>query len=211
MLTKLLSSDDLKRFLLFAELLSISDKTLLWDGKNPKEITSINGAEKISITKGEAESKLLSDWRESAKDAPPKNVMEHVLLHILKDIPLYDCITKPEVVQWNAISSALRFLLNDCVQYQQQPDETGLKIQITNEKNPKNVADGAQNPYALRIMVYELMLMALADGQISPIEFQFLEEFKRYHKVDDYAFDEIRERAENMYRETQKTIALVLE
>jgi len=211
MLRKLLSPDDLHRFLLYAELLSISDKPLLWDGKDVKEITSTNGKEKISFKKGEAESELLADWRKNIKDAPPGNVMQHVLIHLLKDVPLYDCITNPEGVQWNAVASALHRALGGGIKYQLEPDSKKLNVQIINQADQKTEADGTQNPYVIRIMLYELMLMALADGQISAIEYRFLEEFKRYYKIDDLAFEEIRERAESMYRETQKTIALVLE
>ena len=61
------------------------------------------------------------------------------------------------------------------------------------------------------IMLYELMLMALAGGEMSSIEYRFLEIFKQHHRIDDCDFDEILERAKTTYREVQKTIALVLE
>lgn len=127
---------------------------------------------------------LLADWRKNAKNAPEEDLMVQVLLQSMNDIPLREYMTNLDGIRWNSVYSALHGILR---------------------KQPPT------NPHAIRIMLYELMLMALADGKISNIEYRFLEEFKHHHKVDDYAFDEIRERAENMYRETQKTIALVLE
>lgn len=197
MLTKLFSEEDKKRFLLFAELLSIADKPLLWDGKKKEEVTARTDMAKLSIQKGEVESKLLSEWgwKESlslpffgglaaSKSPITQSGMDKGLIELLKNLPLQQDTEKPDV-RWNAaVSPALRELLT---------------------------ATPFTNTYATRIALYELMLLALADGMISPVEYRFLEEFQHHHSVEDFAFKEILERAESMYRETQKTIALVLE
>lgn len=191
MLVKLLSENDKAHFLKLAELLSIADKPLLWDGKTKDEVTPRTDMQKVSFAKGEAESKLLSDWSQevgsgfggifgsifSAKE------MEKLLLDQLANIPVHKN-TENSVERFNAISTVMHYLLK---------------------------ASPATTRHANRIMLYELMLMALASGEISSIEYRFLEIFKQHHKVDDSDFDEIFERAKTTYREVQKTIALILE
>lgn len=191
MLVKLLSEDDKRHFLELAHLLSIADKPLLWDGKTKDEVTPRTNMQKVSFAKGEAESKLLSDWSQevggsfegafgnifSAKEA------EKLLLDQLANIPMHKN-TENSVERFNAVSTVLHRLLK---------------------------GGPVTTRYANRIMLYELMLLALAAGDISSIEYRFLEIFKQHHRVDDSDFDEILERAKTTYREIQKTIALVLE
>lgn len=191
MLVKLLSEDDKAHFLKLAELLSIADKPLLWDGKAKDEVTSRTDMKKVSFAKGEAESKLLSDWSQEVRAGSmmmafgynPTSAVEKQLLDQLADIPLHKN-TEDSVERLNAVSAILHRLLE---------------------------GTSATTPHAVRIVLYELMLMALAAGGISTIEYRFLEILKQHHQVDDRDFAEILERAESMYREVLKTIALVLE
>lgn len=196
MLVKLLSDDHKAHLLELAELLSIADKPLLWDGKTKDEVTARTDMKKVSFAKGEAESKLLSDWSQEvsgsmtipfswgniASGKAPATEVEKLLLDQLDDVPLHKN-TEDSVARLNAVSAALHRLLEGV----------------------------SGTPHAVRIMLYELMLMALASGGISSIEYRFLEIVKQHHQVDDCDFGEILERAETMYREVQKTIALVLE
>lgn len=202
MLVKLLSEEDKAHFFQLAELLSISDKPLLWDGKAKDEVTSRTDMKKVSFAKGEAESKLLSDWsREVSGDKDMRatgykqkladilrgeaspTAVEKLLLDQLAGVPLHKN-TEDSVERLNAVSAILHRLLE---------------------------GTSATTPHAVRIVLYELMLMALAAGGISTIEYRFLEILKQHHRVDDRDFAEILERAESMYREVLKTIALVLE
>jgi len=196
MLLKLISEDNKAYFLKLAELLSIADKPLLWDGKTKDEVTSRTDMKKVAFAKGEAESKLLSDWSQEAGIGIFTGVfgdifsakafaidVEKLLLEQLSGIPLHKN-TEDSVERQNAVSAVQHRLL---------------------EGSP------ATTHHAIRIMLYELMLMALAGGRISSIEYRFLEILKQHHRVDDCDFDEILERAETTFREVQKTIALVLE
>lgn len=201
MMLKLLSEKDKTYFLNLAVLLSIADKPLLWDGKTIDEVTSRTDMKKVSFVKGEAESKHLIDWFQEARIGSFPEAfgdifgdifnekrrcaaeVEKLLLDQLDNIPLHKN-TEDSVERVNAVSAVLHRLLNE---------------------------GSATTRYAIRIMLYELMLMALASGGISSIEYRFLEIFKQHYKVDDCDFNEILERAETMYREFQKTIALVLE
>jgi hypothetical protein len=191
MLVKLLSENDKAHFLKLAELLSIADKPLLWDGKTKDEVTPRTDMQKVSFAKGEAESKLLSDWLQEEVGLTPRSFaaiekdteVEQLLFEWLADIPL-DKNTEISIERSIVVSEVLQSLLKE------KPVTTR---------------------HANRIMLYELMLMALASGEISSIEYRFLKIFKEHHKIDDIDFDEILERAKTTYREIQKTIALVLE
>lgn len=188
MLIKLLSDSDKNRLLTFAGLLSICDKPLLYDGQPKDEITSRTDMSRISFRKGEPESNLLQSW---IKDFDPSNTdayspyedIENDLLSRLRDIPLSKNSEAPEL-RWPAVSAVLQKLFKES-------SLTGM--------------------YPIRVALFELILMALADGCISSIEYRLLEEFNFQHKVDSLAFNEIRERAEIAYHESQKTLALVLE
>lgn len=205
MLVKVLSEVDKAHFLKLAELLSIADKPLLWDSKTKDEVTPRTDMKKMSFAKGEAESRLLCDWSlevssdsktTASRDKAVHEVVhemlygsarttevEKLLLAQLGDIPLHKN-TEDSVERLNAVSAVLHRLLEE---------------------------GSATTHYAVRIVLYELMLMALAGGGISSIEYRFLEILKQHHHVDDCDFNEILERAESMYREVQKTIALILE
>jgi hypothetical protein len=192
MLVKLLSENDKAYLLKLAELLSIADKPLLWDGKRANEITPKTDIKKVAFAKGEAESNLLSEWSQKDKVglkpwpfpvSTKETEVEKLLLEWLADIPL-DKNTETSIERFIAVSEVLQSLLK---------------------------GSPATTRYANRIMLYDLMLMTLASGEISSIEYRFLEIFKQHHKVDDSDFDEILERAKTTYREVQKTIALILE
>jgi len=192
MLVKMLSMSDKAHFLKLAELLSIADKPLLWDGKKKNEITPKTNMKKLSFAKGESESKLLSDWMQEGNVGlktgfsaifTKETEVEKLLLEWLAEIPL-DKNTEISIERFIAVSEVLQSLLK---------------------------ASPSTTRYAKRIMLYELMLIALAGGEMSSIEYRLLEIFKQHHQFDDCDFDEILERAKITYREVQRTIALIIE
>lgn len=188
MLIHLLSGEEQNVFFDIAEILSISDKPLLWNGKQ-KEITLNTKLEDLSILRGEKETALLKQWRSQSdvKFHHPFMVRnsyrkEQDLLEILKNCPL-EKIESPET-RAKAASSVLRSILK--------------------EKSTKK-------PTSQKIILFQLILLALADGNITGVEFQFINEYKIHYQLDDYIFNDLLERAETTNRETQKTIALILE
>jgi hypothetical protein len=66
-------------------------------------------------------------------------------------------------------------------------------------------------PEVPKIMLFEMLLVALRDGSISSIEQALLRAFQRHYKVEDFIFDDLLERAKALNDEVSKTIALVLE
>ena len=66
-------------------------------------------------------------------------------------------------------------------------------------------------PSTPKIILYELFLVALRDGHISGVEWALLKEFQRHHKIEEFIFDDLLERAETLNQEMTKTISIILE
>lgn len=66
-------------------------------------------------------------------------------------------------------------------------------------------------PATPKVILFELMLIALRDGNISNIEWALLKEFQQHHQLDDFIFDDLLERAETLNREVNKTVSIILE
>ena len=189
MLLKLLSAQDREYLLDIAELLSISDKPLLWDGKIKEEITFKSDIKEISIQKGEKENSILNDLKSEGKIKNYSSFgiftssnIEEKLLEKIKNIPLQK-IEEPGI-RAEAALVILRELLKD--------------------KKP-------ENPSSPKVMLFELMLVALVSGNISNIKWQILDEFKNHYRLDDYIFNDLLERAETSHREINKTLSIILE
>lgn len=213
MLIKLLSKDDKESLISLAEFLSISDKPMLWNGKSMDEASArIHDDEvEFSFARGEAESALLADWRKMRVEEETSGVTtftlsppaawpfkpegrtgskdkgateaEKDLIELLREVPLKLDSAAPEV-RASAVSTVLRKL---------------------HEKNK------VSSSYAIRIVLFELMLMAFADGKISALELYALRDLQHHYGVDDESFREILEQAETVSRVNQRTLALILE
>jgi len=66
-------------------------------------------------------------------------------------------------------------------------------------------------PSAPKVILFELLLVALRDGHISSIEWALLKEYQRHHQLEDFIFDDLLERAETLNQEVSKTISIILE
>lgn len=196
MLLKLLSSQDKSDFLAIAELLSLCDKPLLWDGKKIEDITPQTNLDNVSIQKSKKQPiqipKLKSDYNgfggfaeafgDIFEDVFGNSRIESRLLEKIKTIPLQK--TQEPAVRLEVSAKILRELL------------AGKKTEL---------------PSIPKLMLFELMQAALTDGNISSIKFQLLNEFKLHYKLEDYVFDELLERAEVTIREKNKTITIIFE
>lgn len=108
---------------------------------------------------------------------------EKDLIDLLREVPLKLDNAAPEV-RASAVSTVLR------------------KIYEENK---------VSSNYAIRIVLFELMLMAFADGKISTIELYALRDLQHHYGVDDESFCEILEQAEAVSKVSQRTLALILE
>jgi hypothetical protein len=201
MLLKQLSDEDARVFLCVAELLSLSDKPILWDGKQRNEIAAKDmGNAKISLKRSELQIKAmrelvaavtgkeevvpsLRDMMASKKSySLVRFQIEEKLVHRLKSLPL-ESVDDP-VVRVNVAREFLGQALQD------------QKVSAL---------------FAPKLMLFELMLFFLGDGGISAIQWNLLNEFSHHYQIDNYIVQDLLERAEVTHQEAQKTIAIIFE
>lgn len=190
MLLKQLSLDDKRDFLQIAELLSLADKPVIREGT--RRIRFTHGgtfSSDLSIQRGECESAAMVElvWTcerdiSAQGGTISRRDMEPALLKGISTLPEH--ATEDPVARASVALDVLRDLLN------------GKKSEM---------------PSVPKLMLFELMMLALSDASISSIEWQLLNEFKHHYQLKDHIFEDLLERAESAYREAQKTIAIILE
>ncbi|KAB0481173.1 hypothetical protein SAMN04490202_3352 [Pseudomonas reinekei] len=191
MLIKLLSDSDKKHLLELSKLLALADKPLLWDGKTSDEFTSSTDLSALSIQEGAQERELIAELEKSI--SPPSStvslprMMRPVdvgtrLIEALKKYPIPKA-EKPET-RVQAATTVLKEILK------------GKKFEL---------------PTAPKVILFELLLVALRDGTITSVEWALLKEFQLHHQLEDFIFDDLLERAETLNQEVSKTISIILE
>lgn len=194
MLTKLLSDSEKKHLLELSKLLALADKPLLWDGKTSDEFTSSTDLSALSIQEGEKERELIAELEQSIN--PPtlsssfssgfgfvsSTDVGSRLIEVLKTFPITKA-EKPEI-RVQAATTVLKELLKD------------KKFEL---------------PTAPKVILFELLLVALRDGTITSVEWALLKEFQLHHQLEDFIFDDLLERAETLNQEVSKTISIILE
>lgn len=201
MLIKLLDDSSKKHLINLARLLSLSDNSLLYGDKLRGEISEDEiDFYTLSIQEDDQERELILELELSAglrsnSDASLSEVMKQVV-EAKKEAHrhqarLIEEITKFGKSEWESD------------QVRAQAAISVLK-KILGEKS-------FSNPAPPKIILFELILVALRDGNISNIEWALLKEFQKYHQLDDFIFDDLLERAEALNQEVSKTISIVLE
>lgn len=206
MLIKLLSTEDRHHLVDLAKLMALADKPLLWDGQTPEEFTVNTNLNNLSIKEGESDREMITELERSAGDRQSLSGIvsssmfsnmfsssgsstdasfmhvESRLIDVLKSFPLIK-IKRPEG-RVQAAAVVLKELLK---------------------------AKQFELPATPKVILFELMLIALRDGNISNIEWALLKEFQQHHQLDDFIFDDLLERAETLNREVNKTVSIILE
>lgn len=206
MLIKLLSTEDRHHLVDLAKLMALADKPLLWDGQTPEEFTVNTNLNNLSIKEGESDREMITELERSAGDRQSQSGtvsssmfsnmfsssgsstdasfmhVESRLIDVLKSFPLIK-IKRPEG-RVQAAAVVLKELLK---------------------------AKQLELPATPKVILFELMLIALRDGNISNIEWALLKEFQQHHQLDDFIFDDLLERAETLNREVNKTVSIILE
>lgn len=191
MLIKLLSEADRPHLIDLARLLALCDKPLLWDGKTPEHFTADTNLQALTIKEGELEQALIADMESNVPRHSeflgrfPFGAMLEVrerLVDELKAFPIPQAL-KPET-RVQAARTVLRELLK---------------------------TKSFDSPSACKVVLFELMLVALRDGNISGIEWSLLKEYQAHHQLEDFIFNDLLARAEVLTVEIGKTISLILE
>jgi hypothetical protein len=193
MLLRQLSLDHKRDFLCIAELLILADKPISWDSNLRKFVWAAFDPNS-AIERGKRESAAMDElvWKcgrsgganlDHASGARlGRKEIEPALLKRIDKLP--PSTAEESAARATVALAVLRDLLN------------GRK---------------AETPSVPKVMLFELMLFALAKGSISSIEWQLLNEFKHHYQLEDHIFGDLLERAERTHREEQKTIAIILE
>lgn len=192
MFIKLLPNDKKALLLDLARLLAIADKPLLWAGKTKEELTADSDLNTLSFQHNEVENELITELEQSVKSPEPsafnffssaeENQIESQLTEKLKMLPLSK-IDMPE----SRVQVAFEV----------------LKTLLEKHEN--------EAPAVPKIMLLQLILIALHDGHISNVEWALLKEIQLHYQLQDFIFKDLLERAEAMNHELSKTLSLVLE
>ena len=189
MLVKMLPNDDREHLLDLASLIAISDKPILWDGKSYDEITTETSLELISIMIGEKERELIAELENSAEIGD----------RFMFGSSMFTRIT-------NRLIEALKKY--PFTKMENPGNRVGAATTVLREMLEQKKYDIPSTP---KIILYELFLVALRDGHISGVEWALLKEFQRHHKIEEFIFDDLLERAETLNPEMTKTISIILE
>ncbi|MBN3723135.1 hypothetical protein [Burkholderia sp. Ac-20379] len=199
MLLKQLSDEDTQVFLCVAELLSLADKPILWDGKQRNEIAAKDiGSAKITLKRSEQQIKAMKElmaatsatddvasgtfWSLLAMGLLPCSQIEGRLIKRLESLSI-DSIDD-EIVRVGIVREI-------------------LSLELRGKK--------AVSPFVPKLMLFELMLFVIGDGGISGIQWNLLDEFSHHYQIENYIVQDLLERAEVTHQEAQKTLAIILE
>lgn len=184
MFLQLLSDDEKVRFLRIARVFSICDNTLLWDGKTEAELTGKTDLSNVSIQESEQEKAILDNFARECGKVYQSNALDKRLIDKLKPLPL----TKQGSLEGrvNAASELLSELL------ERKDGEDSL-------------------PAVPKVVLYELMLLALADGEISEVEDALLKKYAVAQNIEDFIYEELLDRAKSLSHEASRAVSLILE
>lgn len=208
MFLQMLSSDEQSLFLKAAWLVSISDNPLLWGGKTEDEITSNTDLENITFVHNKAERAILEgfmnecDRKDFADEDDEAQWLEDSLIEKIKEQPIKK--QSDPLLRQQLAEETLSELFSS------RSGGIGLFQFATRVANQEKTFQPS-SPSAAKIMLYELLLLALADGSVSGIEGVLIKKFCTLLQIDDETYDDILERAEGMNREAAKTLSLILE
>ncbi len=202
MFLHLLSENNKNLFLEIAYLVSISDNPLLWDGRVEAELTGDADLQNIAVKEVEQEKVVLIQFaRECGKSIDDGSGLISAFRRA------YVFSEQCEKV-WIALKERLRPL-----PLRKQSDR-GERINAScavlekfySEKN------GAEFlPAEPKVMLYELFMLALADGEISSVEDALLRKFADLFQIEEFLYDDLLESAQGMNREVVKTVSMILE
>ncbi|KRG85011.1 hypothetical protein H7691_04365 [Stenotrophomonas sp. CW117] len=205
MFLHLLSDDCQDLFLKIAHLVSISDNTLLWDGKTEAELTGDTNLQKVAVKEVEQEKAVLAQFaRECGKDAD-----EWIGGLFVERMSIAAFGEEMDEV-WVAFKKKLKSIP---LGKQNDPEERIAVSFSVLEKLHATVEEDEIEflPAEPKVMLYELFLLALADGDISSVEDALLRKFADLFQIEEFLYDDLLERAQGMNHEAVKALSIILE
>ena len=217
MFIRLLNDADKELFAKVAYLLSLADNPLLWNGKTREEVSANDDFSRLGIQKDEAEMALLKEWGIDVEEYQQRQVY-NALLEKLKDAPLSR--VEDEATRITHACLVLDGLLSEESERRTSSGGAagipGIAAAMfpavhTTTHLTELKKRGFASPAIPKVMLYHLMLMALSDGHMTPVEEALLQLFSAHAQIPDFIYEEIQERAEAGHTEIQKTLAIILE
>lgn len=209
MFLSMIKDDQKGLFLDLAVLVSISDDPIFWDGKSEEEVTGETDLTKVSLRTSATEVAILEDFAKECGEAPgyisTATDPADVFLAIALPFQSQREPRRAGVRMWNALYSKLKELP---LHKQNNADE---RIKAVSAIMEDLISDVGLLPAASKVMLYELMLLALADGKVSDVEESILLKLSNILGVDDFVYDDLMERARSMNHEVSKSLSLILE
>lgn len=195
MLLKQLSDDDKRSFLCLAELLSLADQPMLWDGEARSPMSRNTKFTRVAIQRRGARTAIVKELASALEDRDGLSIFEKFRTSELAPTDIEAALVKP------VAALPLKSESDPSVRLK-------VAVEVLREilKNKK-----AKTPSVPKLMLFELMLLALADGSISAIQWQLLTEFRHHYGIEEFLFRDLLTRAEATHVETQKTLAIILE
>jgi hypothetical protein len=195
MLLKQLSEQDKCVFLCTAELLSLADQPMLWDGEVRGPTTKYTKFTNVTVQRAEHRTAALEELSFMLHGRDPR------LLYTASS----DSGLDPDDIE-AALTKRVAALPRDVAL------DTPLRLEFATEvlrqvlKNQK-----AKLPSVPKLMLFELLMLCLADGSISNVQWHLLTEFRHHYGLEDFMFHDLLARAQTSHAETQKTLAIILE
>lgn len=212
MLIKMLPEPEKKLLLDIIQLLALSDNPILWDGKKYDELTSDTDLSNLSIQADEQESELIADLERSAGQSVrresstfgPGSSSGSIYAFFSQNMTA-GALTGTSSVERELIEKLKTFPIHKM----ELPETRVATAQTVLAKLLEG--QSATRPEPPKIMLFEMILVALRDGSISSIERELLKAFQHHYQIADFIFEDLLDRAEALNSEVSKTIALVLE
>ena len=213
MLLKMLSEADKRHFLDLADLLIMADKPLLWEGKTSDEVTSDTDLDELTIEESEQDRELMAELENSAGIQRGGGGFRSALT-------LPEIMKQKRMSQFTSSTNANRSyteIMTRVVEVLKTHPLMKMEKPETRLQAATSVLMGLleSKKYELlstpKIVLFELLLVALRDGHISSTESVLLKQFQQYYQLEDFIYDDLLERAEVLNQEMSKTIAIILE
>lgn len=218
MFLHLLDEQNRTEFLELAHLLCVSDNPLLWDGKAEAELTGEADLSKVAFQRQAAEEELLASIaRECGDDSLVGRILSGLgsgAKTALSPQTAWPFPTggsgKTDSTAQGRIERALLSRLKPLPLGRQNALDERQKAAVAVLIERLQV-DSEARPEVAKIMLFELMLLSLADGVISEVERALLKVFAERKGIPDYLFDDLLECAEGTNRQASKTVSIIFE
>jgi len=171
-------------FLKVARLMSVSDNPMLWDGKAHDELTGDTDLSNVSLAESEHERAIFDSFARECGKVYRSDGVTKELLSRLKLLPL--------------------------VRQAEPAERARVACEVLGTLVDQALAESVQ-PSVPKVMLYELMLLALADGEVSLVEEAQLRWLADKFGIDEYTYSDLLERAKSISAEASRTIAIILE